>query len=172
MLELGCGADEPPLKQEVHARLQVGQVRDRHQQLASGPEDAVQFGDRERLVFEGEVFEDVEAQGAIEDARGIGQGSERTRVHALRRVVCVDAFNREAVGELADEHALATAGVEDARRARKRVQPLADRRELGKVGRIVVPRRVRLPMVVSARGILAPAHHRRAGAHDGSDSSA
>ena len=47
----------------------------------------------------------------------------------------------------------------------------ADRRELGEIGRVVVPGRVGRPVVVAARGVLAAAHHRRAGAHDVSDSS-
>ena len=85
--------------------------------------------------------------------------------------MCVDAFDGEAVRILADEHTLAASCVEYPRRARKGVQPGADGGELGEIGRVVVPRRVRLAVVVAARGVLATADYRRAGAHDVGDSS-
>ena len=167
MLEFRGGADEPALKEKVHARLQVREVGNRHEQLAPRPEDALQFGERNRLFLERQMLEHVEAQRAIEDARAIRQRRHRSGVHALRRVVRVDALDRETVRVLADQNALATSRVEHAHRPGERVEPGADGRELGEVGRIVVPRRVRLAMVIAARGVLATAHHRRAGAHDG-----
>ena len=68
-----------PVQQEVDARLQVGEVRDRDQQLAAGPQDAVQLGERARLLLERQVLEHVEAQRAIERAPAIRQCRHRAR---------------------------------------------------------------------------------------------
>ena len=78
-----------------------------------------------RLFLERQVLEHVEAQRAIEHARGIRQRRDRPGVHALGRVVGIDAFDRQPVRVLADEHALAAARVEHARRARQRIEPAA-----------------------------------------------
>ena len=70
MLELGRGPDQASAQQEVHARLQVREVGHRHEQLAAGPQHAVQFGERHRLLLERQVLEHVEAQRAIERRPG------------------------------------------------------------------------------------------------------
>ena len=46
MLHLVGRADQAPGKQEVHARLQVGEVGDRDEQLAVGRQDTVQLGEQ------------------------------------------------------------------------------------------------------------------------------
>ena len=75
----------------------------------------MQFLERARLFLERQVLEHVEAERAIEAAVRVGKRHERSRAHALGRVVLIEAFDREPRGELVDEHALAAAGVEDAR---------------------------------------------------------
>src|SRR5687768_5239634 len=44
MFVLGRGADQPPAQQELNARLQVREVRDRNEQLAARPQDAKNLG--------------------------------------------------------------------------------------------------------------------------------
>ena len=61
MLQLGRGADETAGEQEMHARLQVREVRDRDEQLAARRQDAVQLRERARLFLERQVLEHVEA---------------------------------------------------------------------------------------------------------------
>ncbi len=73
MFQLGRGSNQPAAQQELNARLQVRQVRHRHQQLAARYQHAMEFGKRARLVFERQVLEDIEAQRAIERAVGIGR---------------------------------------------------------------------------------------------------
>jgi hypothetical protein len=52
MLGLGCGADEPALKEKVDARLQMCQVRHGHKQLAARHQDPLQLCQSLRLLFE------------------------------------------------------------------------------------------------------------------------
>ena len=61
-------ANQAPGQQEVHARLQVREVRHRDQQLAAGRQHAEQLGERLRLILVRQVLEHVEAQRAIEAA--------------------------------------------------------------------------------------------------------
>src|SRR3954469_6004017 len=71
MLEFRCGADQAPAQQELDARLQMRQVRDRHEQLAARLEYAVQLGERARLFLERQMLEHIEAQRVIE--RPVGE---------------------------------------------------------------------------------------------------
>ena len=65
---LGGGTNEAAAQQEMQTRLQVGEVRHRHQQPASGPQHTMELGDHAGLFVEGQMFEDVEAEEPIEDA--------------------------------------------------------------------------------------------------------
>ena len=56
------GANQPSPQQEVHARLQVRQVRHGHEQFAAGLQDAVQLGERAWLFLECQVLQHVETQ--------------------------------------------------------------------------------------------------------------
>ena len=153
MLHLVRRANQASGQQEVDARLQVREVRHRHQQLAAGRQHAVQLGQRLRLILVGQVLEHVEAQGAREAAVRERQRQQRSTLDVGRRVVGVDAFDRQASGELLDQHALAAAGVEDGRAGGQGVQPAADARQLGQVGREVVPGAIGGAVVVAALGV-------------------
>ena len=169
VLELRRGADETALQQEVRARLQVRQVRDRHEQLASGTEDAMELRERPWLLVEREVLEDVEAQRAVERFVRKGERRQRSAAHAIRGVVRVEALDVQPAAVLVDEDSFAAAGVEHARAGRHRIEPAAHGFELGDVGRVVLPVRIGRSVVITARGVLAAAHHRRAGGHGRAD---
>ena len=106
MLVLGCRPDQAPAQQELQPRLQVREVGNRDEQLAAGARARDELCERARLVFVGQMFEDVEAQRAIESSVLEGQGGNRTESHALGRVVGVDADDGEPRCVLVDEHAL------------------------------------------------------------------
>ena len=74
MLELGRGPNQTPLQREVHPRLQVREVGHRYQQLAVRPKYTIELREGLRLLLEGEMFEDIEAQCAIEGRRRVRQG--------------------------------------------------------------------------------------------------
>ena len=150
MLHLARRANQAPGQQEVDARLQVREVRHRDQQLAARRQHAVQLGQRLRLILVGEVLEHVETQRAREAAVRERQRQQRSALDVRRRVVGVDAFDRQASGELLDQHALAAAGVEDGRAGGQGVQPAAHARQLGEVGREVVPGAIGRAVVVAA----------------------
>ena len=83
-------ANQPPGEQEVHARLQVREVRHRDEQLAAGRDHAKQLRERPRLVGERQMLEHVEAQRAIERRR-----RRRAARSAIRGVTCADAVVRD-----------------------------------------------------------------------------
>src|SRR5918994_6841401 len=66
VLLLGGGADQPSGDEEMHARLEVGEVGNGDQQLAVWREDAVQLSEGLTLVLEREVLEHVQAERPIE----------------------------------------------------------------------------------------------------------
>ena len=144
MLVLGCRPNQAPPQQELQPRLQVREIGNRDEQLAAVGQHAMQLCECARLVFVGEMFQDVEAERAIERPVLEGQGGNRTESHALGRVIGVDADDGQARCVLVDEYALSASSVEDTRRWWQRVEVPPDERELRDVGRIVVPGRIEL----------------------------
>jgi hypothetical protein len=72
-----------------------------------------------------------------------------------RRIVRVDAFDREAAGVFRDENALTAAGIEHARPFRQAIEPAPDRLELREIRRVIVPGRIGLAVIVAPLGVLA-----------------
>jgi hypothetical protein len=81
MLELGGRADQPSAKQEVDARLQMRQIRDRHEQFAGRRQHAMHLGQRPRLIIVGQMLQHVEAERAIERRVRKRQRHQRCRRH-------------------------------------------------------------------------------------------
>ncbi len=148
-------ANQAAGEQEVDARLQVREVRHRDQQLAVRLQHAVQFAQRARLLLVGEVLEHVEAQRAIERSGVERQFQQRRLTHVRRRVVRIDAGDRQPARVLLDQHALAAAGVEHARARRQRAEPGADDGEFREIGGEVVPGSVRRAVIVTALRVFA-----------------
>jgi len=134
----------------------VGEIRDRDEKLASRSQHPKELGECPGLFLERQVLENVETHSAVERALGIRQGSYRTAADTFGRIVRVDAFDCKASCELFDEDALATSGIEYTCGLRRRVQPLPNGFELGDVGGVIVPVRIRGPVVIAARGVFAP----------------
>jgi len=155
---LGRRADEAPAQQELHAGLQVREVRDRHEQLATGHQHAVQLGERAGLILVRQVLQHVQTECALERCVREWERHQGRRLHARRRVVGVDAADAQARRVLVDEDAFTAAGVEDARVRRERVEIRAHRAELGEIGRVVIPGRIGCSVVVPARRVFAAAH--------------
>ena len=122
----------------------------------------MELGERPRLFVVAKVLEHIEAQPTIERSIGKRQRRQRCGGHARRRVVGVDAADRQPVCVFVDEHAFTTAGVEHACLSRQRVEVAAHGRELREIGRIELPGGVKGTVVVPARRVLAAAYHLRA----------
>ena len=133
------GSDEAPLHQEMNARLQVGQIGHRDEQLATRSKDTSHFPKSRGLIVERHVLEDVEAEDAIERSVGIGQRGQRSATDTVGLVVGIEALDAEPVAKLIDQHAFSAAGVEDACGRRQLAQIPTDLLELGEVGGIKLP---------------------------------
>ena len=168
VLERARGPHEAPAEQESDARLQVGEVRHRHQQFAARGEHAMELGECARLIRVREVFEHVEAEDAFVRAIGRRQREQRGAPDEGRLVVVVHAVDAQARRVFLDEHSLAAARVEHPGRRRESIEIRAHDLELREVGGVVVPARVGPAMVVAPLGVFAAADlGRTGGGHSG-----
>src|SRR5689334_9593226 len=133
MFQLGGGANQSSAEEEVNSRLQVREVRDRHEQLAAAAQNAIQLAERARLILVLEVLENVEAERPIERAVGERQTRHRPARHPRRRIVGVNAGDLETIGVLLDEDPFTATGIEDARASWKGVKISSHGRKLGEV---------------------------------------
>ncbi len=76
VLQLGRRANQTPLQQEVDSGLQVREVRNGDEQLTGRRQDAVELCERPRLLLEGQMLEDIEAERSVEGAIVVRQGSQ------------------------------------------------------------------------------------------------